>query len=1227
MHEHVFLYIMGIVTERWGGNVSLRIISGRAGTGKTSMIHREIVHDLKTNPLGSPIFIIVPDQMSFSTEYELTNNYEIEGIMRAQVMSFKRLAWFVLQQMGGIARERINGMGYRMLIRRILDEHKDEFELFKQAAGKRGFTEEVGKILKEFSQYNITADTIGPLMNQLQQQGASDTLLKKLHDLDVIMQQLKARIGSDYVDGDSYVPVLLEQLPKLESLRETHIYLDGFVSFTGQEFTVLRELIKYAARVTIVMPFENAIQDLVDGAVFQRAAKSYDKLLSELMNLRQEGIVVELEETVQLTDNHRAKTSDLLQLEQGFFAPTIDAVKAQGHVQIFEATSLRAEVQSIAQEINRLVLEEGVRYRDIGILYRQADVYDAIIGTTFYQYDIPVFSNEKRSMLYHPLIEFSRSVLEIITSNWQYEPIFRSVKTDLFSIQYTNLETQRYKFDQLENFVIAKGIVGRRWFDDYVWSYRKFKSLDKVNSVQTGAEEKHERLLHEARDLIRGPVQVLEDKLKKAKTGRDMIVALYELMEELDVYQKLVKMQEQEESSKQGAKIQVAHEHEQAWNGWVGVLEQFDFMFGDKKMTINELAQILEEGFESLQFASVPPLIDEVTVSTIEFSRFDNMKVIFIIGVNDGVYPMRVDAGGLLSDEDRALIEETEFELAPSTKSKLLQESFLFYRAISSPTHRLYVTFTSADEESKGKLPSLYINRLHKLFEVNEARTLPHTRFVIDPIEELEEEAAWKYLRHPAPSIGFLLMQMKKAQLAKKPLPPRFAALYAFYERDEKWKERLAIAMTPFMKTNAAEPLNEELTTQLYGEDFQASVSRIEQYYSCPYAHFASYGLKLSERTEFRLESFAVGDLFHEALRKILSDQGEPIPPNNFAACLSKAEETINELAEYFSYSILKSSARFEYIKVKLIKIVARTIYALLNQNQYSKFVPIAHEKPFGKRDEKTTDEEDKNRLEPLEIKLDHDRKMYVRGQIDRIDAHIDAKTLYLRVIDYKSSGRTLNFTEVYNGISLQLLTYLDVAMQNIPVLAKSNAYLKELSNLEQMIVQAAGMFYVHVHNPILSLEDYTKQEKIETERQASYKMSGYLLKDTQVAQWMDKTLDVGQKSIIVPAGFTTKTEPTFNGTTSKVIEEENMANLQQFVHHKMRHAGNKIYEGDTSIKPYSLGTKTACKYCNFKSVCQFDQTEAGNSFNELQKLKDADVFETIKEVCSHDNEHSAETE
>ena len=161
-------------------------------------------------------------------------------------------------------------------------------------------------------------------------------------------------------------------------------------------------------------------------------------------------------------------------------------------------------------------------------------------------------------------------------------------------------------------------------------------------------------------------------------------------------------------------------------------------MFGDQQITLEEAANILDEGYDTLQFSKIPPSVDEVTVATVEFSRFDNMKVVFVIGVNDGVYPMRIDYEGLINDIDRSYFSAIDVELLPSTKHRLMEENFYIYRAFSSPTQRLYVTYSSSDEESKALLPSIYIHKLHKLFEVQGEKTLSHHRVYIDPIEELD---------------------------------------------------------------------------------------------------------------------------------------------------------------------------------------------------------------------------------------------------------------------------------------------------------------------------------------------------------------------------------------------------------------------------------------------------------------------------------------------------------
>lgn len=1167
--------------------MSLRVISGRAGTGKTTFIHEEIVKELKEKPLGSPIYLIVPDQMSYQAEHMLTNLYDIKGIIRAQVVTFKRLAWYILQETGGIAKEQIDKIGYRMLIRRLLTENKDQFSLFRQAADKRGFTQEVEMLIKEFSQYNIDSVALKDVIEKLEESAAPNTLIAKSKDLHLILTKLEEVLGDSYVDSDSYYPVLLEQLQNSEKIKDAHIYIDGFTAFTVREFEIVKQLLSLAKRVTIVLPFVDEKDKYDDQAVFYRPAVMYDKLLQEAYKIQ-----LEVEPRIHLNECYRFHNHDLQHVEEQFHEPVVEPIQSDGYVQILEGANRRAEVHGIAREICRIVQEEGMRYKDIGIMYRQAYIYDPLIETIFAQYDIPVFTNEKKPMLHHPLIEFSRSILEVIISNWQYEPIFRSVKTDLFFPLNSNLKEMREKGDLFENFVIAQGIFGHRWFEDSRWFYKKYRGLEFYSKRQTDEELAMQALIDEMKEIIRTPLKKLQDDLKIAKTGREIAMALYNCIDELQIYDKLQALKNAELAEHQ---LDNASEHDQAWNRWVNVLDQFVIMFGDQQLSIEEAAQILDEGYDTLQFSKIPPSVDEVTVATVEFSRFDNKKVVFVIGVNDGVYPMRMDYEGLITDVERGWFAEIDTELSPTSKHRLLQEAFLIYRAFSSPTDRLYVTFSSSDEESKALLPSLYVNRLHKLFEVNGVRTLPHHRVYIDPIEELEKANVLKYLRHPRTSLAFLMMQMRLAEHSGQ-LAPEWYALKTYYEQDPYWRNVLHGVMRPIEKKNVAERLTPEITEALYGTELTSSVSRIEKYYRCPFSHFTTYGLRLEERAVYRLENFAMGDLFHEALKWItLETDRQNLQWNRLtrAQCSQLARQAVEQIVPVFSHQILMSSARYRYIQRKLIRIVERTMMALSQHAKVSFFKPVAIEAAFGPNEQ----------LPPLEIELKGGRKMHIRGRIDRIDSAKVGGKSYLRVIDYKSSSRDLDLNEVYHGISLQLLTYLDVAVEN------ANVWLDD-------DVEAAGVLYVHVHNPILKVEEELDDVTLEVERMKKYKMKGLLTENAESLVAMDEDLELGGSSKIVPVYL--KKDGTASPSLSRVVNPADMTQIKQYVRKKHKAAGDGILSGETGIHPYRLKGKTACDFCSFKSVCQFDPTDHEQLYHSLHADKPNNVVNKIREELNN---------
>lgn len=1166
--------------------MTLRFITGRSGTGKTYTIEQEIVQALRQDPLGAPIVLIVPDQMSYSMEHSLAAEFGLNGMVRAQVLTFKRLAWRVLQETGGITRKEVDGFGYRMLIRSVLEENREDFKLFRQAADKRGFTEQVEGVLKEFSRYCLDHATLAELHTQLADVSAPRSLVDKAGDLSLLLEKVEERLGTSYVDSEGHLAMLSSQVKFSSYIQEADIYIDGFELLTNREHEILRELLKTAKRVTVALPTDEAQQAAEDHELFFSPMRT-KQLISKIA--REEAVEIETE--LCMTIQRRFRNPDVFHVEAQFdkYPPTPQL--SNGDVRVIEATDRRAELHAVARSIRNLVMT-GKRYNDIAILYRQPEVYDELIETIFPQYDIPVFISQKKPMLHHPLIEFTRSVLEAVTGNWSYESIFRAVKTDLFFPQGEDRQIWRERADRLENYVLAHGIHGHRWFDDVRWRVKKYRGLELHTEVQTDEELAMQAELHSVRDLIRGPLDSFGKKLKAAKDGRHAAEALFAFMEELHVYDKIIDLRREEELA---GRLLGASEHEQAWTGWINVLDQFVLMFGDAEMSAKDAARVLDEGFDTLEFARIPPSLDQVTVMTIDLATFLSIDEVFVIGTNDGVLPQRIDNEGLISDSDRQWFETVGFELAPSAKSRLMDETYKAYRAFTAASEGLTITYPIADETGKALLPSLYIPRLHQLFE-----GLTTAIVVSDPLDLPSDSDELPYISHPKPVLPYASAQIRNAELGQ-PLSPLWQAVVAYYEDDPLWASILTSIQGKRKQGTDTERLTPDLTHGLYGETMTSSVSRVESYYSCPFQHFATYGLGLRERTEFTLEAPAIGDLFHAAL-KWVSDEIMRTSATwsglTKEDCFRLAHDAVEGIAPFFFHRILLSTSRHVYIKRKLTRIIQRTLFALRSQATASSFEPIAVEVGFGPGEQ----------MPPLSIPLKRGGSMNLRGRIDRVDASTVQDKTYLRIVDYKSSAKALDLTEVYYGLSLQMLTYLDVALEHA-------------DDWLQLHADPAGMLYVHVHNPMIRSIQELSEAAVEEEMLKSYSMKGYVLENLSVVKEMDSGIEKSSK--IIPARV--KKDGSFYAT-SKVLAPDDMQMLRGVVRSRHRQAGDAMLAGDTRVYPYKLKERMPCTFCPYKSVCQFDTTDPNASYRNYEELSaQASLEKMRKEAQTH--AHTTETE
>ncbi|MBY6036400.1 helicase-exonuclease AddAB subunit AddB [Fictibacillus nanhaiensis] len=1161
--------------------MSLQFILGRSGSGKSHSVFQDIQQKLAEDPSGSPIIYLVPDQMTFQSEYKLAASPGLQGLMRAQVFSFSRLAWRVLGETGGMTRLHITSTGVRMMLRKIIEHKKEELKIFKKASEQNGFYELLELMMTELKRYCVTSEDLSwnaeTLLSLGQKENNKKVLKDKLSDLSIISSSLEKSLAEKYLDSEDYLKLMQEKTPFSETIKNCEIYIDGFHSFTPQELEVTAELMANAKKVTIALTAEHT--DDTQSTPHELDLFYMTKKTLQVLTQKARERGVEIIDPIVLHETPKFRSSSIAHIERNFDRrPAVGSSHHDG-VHLAAAVNLRAEVEGAARNIIELVRDGGYRYRDIAVTVRNAGSYQPLIETIFADYGIPVFLDQKKSMLHHPLVELIRSSLDIVLKNWRYEAVFRAVKTDMLypldEMRKTTSEIRR-GMDELENYVLALGIQGKRWTDSKPWKYKRFRGYEADDFGKTTSDDEKEQLINDLRDMIVSPLDRLSRGLSNSVTVVDYCTVLYKFLEDLHVPMKLERLKLQAEAS---GKLRAAREHDQVWNAVLNLLDEMVELTGTERLSKDTWLQMLETGLESMKFALVPPSLDQVLAGTLERSRFTDVRVNFLLGVNDGVIPAKPKDDGLLSEDEREALERNGVVLAPSARRKLLDEQLMIYLALTNASDRLFVSYALADEEGKTMQPSMVIQRLRDLFP-----SVKEHLYQNEP--GLDEDLA--FVQHPVKSVSYLSAQLREWKKGY-PISSVWWDVYNWIIKDEQYHRHAQKALSSLFYFNREVPLGKEVSKELYGESILTSISRMELFQSCPFSQFVSYGLKLRERQMYKLEAPDIGQLFHAALKQMndaLQQRRVSWRDLSKGDCYRMAGDIVDLLAPQLQHEILLSSNRHLYIKKKLKEVVGKASHILSEHAKASGFTPAGLELAFGSG----------GPLPPLHYKLPNGTTMEVVGRIDRVDTASSSNGLLMRVIDYKSSSTGLNLSELYHGIALQMLTYLDVAVTH------SQKWLGQESI-------PAGVLYFHVHNPLLNQKKLLTAEEIEKEVMKKFKMKGLVLAEEEAVQLMDHTME--KRSDIIPVALTAS---GFHKSHSSVATRSHFQTMRHHARKMAVKSGTGISDGVIDISPYEMKKKVPCTYCSYKPVCQFDQTLEENQYRELKLEKDDIILEKMQE-------------
>lgn len=1139
--------------------MSLQLILGSSGAGKSYQLYKEVISKSMDNP-DTNYLVIVPEQFTLQTQKDIVSMHPNRGTMNIDILSFLRLAYRIFDEVGGNDVPVLEDTGKSMVLRKIVANKKKELELFNHDVQKQGFIDELKSLISEIYQYSIGVEQL----QEMEELAKNKPMLRaKLHDIVIIYNGFKEYMNEKYITAEEILDVLCNVIDQSQIIANSIICLDGFTGFTPAQYKLLTILMKKAKKVLITVtidPREDIRRVDEEFKLFHLSKKTIKRLMDMA---KEEEIEVDKpiygEELSSKIPYRYLNCPPLAALERNIFRyPNVSYDKEQDSIRIHAARDGKKEIGYVIREIKHLIRTEDYRYQDIALITGDIAGYGRIAEQEFEKAGIPCFIDRKKDILSNPFVEFIRSVLDIAKNDFDYESVFRYLRCGMGSID-------REEADILENYVIALGIRGRkRWNTQWTRTYRGQKEgeLNRINELR-------KQLCEELMPLY----EVLSDR---SKNVTEYTTALYEFGVKMDAVGKLESYRVYFEEQNM---LSTAKEYQQIYGIVIELYEKLVELLGEETLSLKEYTEVLEAGLAEAKVGLIPPGLDQVVIGDIERTRLKDIKALFFVGVNDGIIPKSNTGGGILSDLEREMLAEHEIEMAPTKRQAAYTEQFYLYLNMTKPQEKLYVTFSKVSEDGKALRPSYLIGVLQKLF----------SKLTIDEDEESEE---LEQIISNDRGLDYLIDGLRR--FPYEDVSDTWKELFRYYNSREEYQQTIHNLIDAVFYVNTDMGLSKRIAKELYGSNLMGSVTRFEQFAACAFAHYISFGLELRERQEYRLAVPDMGNIFHNAIegfsRKLsASEYNWHTIPDDIRDAWS--EECVREAAEGYGNAILTSSKRLEYIIKRVERITKRTLWALCQQIKKGDFEPAAFELFFS----------DRNQLNSLTLDLSGEERIRLQGRIDRLDIYEEKDKLMVKVIDYKSGNTTFDLLSVYYGLQLQLAIYLNAAME-----------LLERENPDKEVIPGAILYY-NIDDPIVEKSDYVEASILK-----ELKMNGIVNSNTEVVKHLDHSFK-SEDGGIMPSvkSDTIPVESNKEGLFTKrssVAELAQLKSMEDFVKETVSRFGRKILDGDTGIKPYRMGKRTACDYCPYNSICGFDIRIEGNSYRNLHSLSKEDIWEEMVE-------------
>lgn len=570
------------------------------------------------------------------------------------------------------------------------------------------------------------------------------------------------------------------------------------------------------------------------------------------------------------------------------------------------------------------------------------------------------------------------------------------------------------------------------------------------------------------------------------------------------------------------------------WDTAISCLDQLYTIIANdiiKPDDIKTLFMLIVQG-EEVGFA--PQTQDCVMITDPKRMKLSSIKAVFILGAAQDAFPALVSEGGLISTMDRIYLKEHNYPLKNNFENLFSFENLYYYKALTSSQEYLFISCPNKNIDTSQILSSQVETMKNEL-------SIPECNL---PLEDYAITAEFF---------------------------TDYIASLANNENREQYKEMLhklnIEASSISEKDFIIHDLN--LLDELLGNSITLSPTGIQSYYQCAFMFFLQKILKVKPIEKAEFSAKLAGDYLHFIVHIVLEKFGD----NYCNANWEEIEKSIDNAIEEFIqenypeevYKDVKFSSQHENMREN----AKQLLQYIQSEQKNSLFHPIAFEEKIGMG----------GRVPALTLRTEKGKKANVVGVRDRIDIYRGEEKDYLRVVDYKTGSQEFDLDDIYNGLSSQLLLYM-------------NALLNADFGKKDKDLAAGAVMYQPADTSF----------KFDKESESLYNAVGMALANEEISKAFD-TINHGDFGVIKS---NSSSGTVSHGKGSEIAGEKKFKIILDYVNDSIVDMTNHIFDGDFDCLPLKKnGEKIPCKWCRFNSICQNPEKSRefmDNTFSYMEK-------------------------